>query len=222
VGSSQSNEVETGRIVLEAAISLIEQAGSSALRIQEVARLAGVGAPTIYYYFDNRRHLIAAAQAERLRRLLESSDAFRSWTADALEDGDAEELVRSINSYSMPFWSDRAVEQLWDVVEILADVRRDEQVKKEVALVLDQAFLPRIEAVAGLQRAGWVDEEIDPAAWVTLYFGAVFGQVVGDLASAARPRRRARRRMVAFFHRSVLTGPATVRPRARKALRSAG
>jgi AcrR family transcriptional regulator len=56
--------------LLEAAIVSIDQGGEAALRVDEVAEAAGVTKPTLYHYFGDRDGLVAAAQAERFRRLM--------------------------------------------------------------------------------------------------------------------------------------------------------
>jgi len=56
--------------LLEAAIVAIDDGGEVALRVDEIATAAGVTNPTLYHYFGGRHGLVAAAQAERFRRLM--------------------------------------------------------------------------------------------------------------------------------------------------------
>jgi AcrR family transcriptional regulator len=56
--------------LLEAAITAIENGGEAALRVDEVAAAAEITKPSLYHHFGDRDGLVAAAQAERFRRLM--------------------------------------------------------------------------------------------------------------------------------------------------------
>lgn len=65
-----SEPAPTSARILEAAIEAIEEGGEASLRIDVVARAAGISKPALYYFFGDREGLVAAAQAERYRRSL--------------------------------------------------------------------------------------------------------------------------------------------------------
>ena len=65
------NPLTTRERLLEAAISIIETQGEGAIRVDQVAELAGFTKPVLYTYFKNRDDLIVAAQGERYLRALE-------------------------------------------------------------------------------------------------------------------------------------------------------
>jgi AcrR family transcriptional regulator len=65
------NPLTTRERLLEAAISIIETQGEGAIRVDQVAELAGFTKPVLYTYFQNRDDLIVAAQGERYLRALE-------------------------------------------------------------------------------------------------------------------------------------------------------
>jgi AcrR family transcriptional regulator len=65
------NPLTTRNRLLEAAISVIETQGEGAIRVDQVAELAGFTKPVLYTYFKNRDDLIVAAQGERYLRALE-------------------------------------------------------------------------------------------------------------------------------------------------------
>jgi AcrR family transcriptional regulator len=65
------NPLTTRERLLEAAISVIETQGEGAIRVDQVAELAGFTKPVLYTYFKNRDDLIVAAQGERYLRALE-------------------------------------------------------------------------------------------------------------------------------------------------------
>ena len=57
--------------IVEAAFSVLQEVGPTRLRIQEVARRAGVSPTLLYYYFDGKHALIAAAYARDYALILE-------------------------------------------------------------------------------------------------------------------------------------------------------
>lgn len=57
--------------ILEAAISLIESEGESAVRVDRVVELAGFTKPVLYRHFADKEDLIIQAQAHRYRTALE-------------------------------------------------------------------------------------------------------------------------------------------------------
>jgi AcrR family transcriptional regulator len=56
--------------LLAGAISLMEEGGEAAVRVESVASLAGVTRPSLYHFFGDRDGLVIAAQGERYRRSL--------------------------------------------------------------------------------------------------------------------------------------------------------
>ena len=64
------NTLTTYERLLEAAISIIESQGEGAIRVDQVAELAGFTKPVLYSYFKNREDLIVTAQGVRFIRAL--------------------------------------------------------------------------------------------------------------------------------------------------------
>jgi len=62
--------VKTRDRLLAGAISLMEEGGEAAVRVESVANLAGVTRPSLYHFFGDRDGLVIAAQGERYRRSL--------------------------------------------------------------------------------------------------------------------------------------------------------
>ena len=65
------NSLTTRERLLEAAIAIIETQGEGAIRVDQVADLAGFTKPVLYSYFKNREEVIVTAQGERYIRALE-------------------------------------------------------------------------------------------------------------------------------------------------------
>ncbi len=69
--SQMSTEtVNTRDRLLAGAISLMEEGGEAAVRVESVANLAGVTRPSLYHFFGDRDGLVIAAQGERYRQSL--------------------------------------------------------------------------------------------------------------------------------------------------------
>ena len=65
------NTLTTRERLLEAAIAIIETQGEGAVRVDQVAELAGFTKPVLYSSFKNREEVIVTAQGERYIRALE-------------------------------------------------------------------------------------------------------------------------------------------------------
>ena len=68
----KNSSMSTRDRLIEAAIAIIEADGEAALRVDRVAEDAGFTKPVLYHHFEDREGMIAAAQAERFRRSLET------------------------------------------------------------------------------------------------------------------------------------------------------
>lgn len=67
-----STSDDTRSKIIEATIAIIEADGEAAVRVDGVAKSAGFTKPVLYHHFGDREGVIAAAQAERFRRSLET------------------------------------------------------------------------------------------------------------------------------------------------------
>jgi AcrR family transcriptional regulator len=56
---------------VQAAFEILCETGPAKMRVQEVARRAGVSPTLLYYYFDGKHALIAAAYASDYAKILE-------------------------------------------------------------------------------------------------------------------------------------------------------
>jgi AcrR family transcriptional regulator len=89
--------------LLEAAISIIEAQGEGAIRVDQVAELAGFTKPVLYSYFKNREELIVTALGERYIRALELGRA--DVDAAVLNASTADEFFMIMQSWVRSFSS---------------------------------------------------------------------------------------------------------------------
>ena len=89
-----SVEAERREQILSAACESIASLGYRAVRVADVARLAGVSSGTVHYYFDSKEVLLR----EAFRFNFENSVNRRSWMVDG-DDAPVERLRRMLHSY---------------------------------------------------------------------------------------------------------------------------
>jgi AcrR family transcriptional regulator len=97
------NTLTTRERLLEAAISIIEAQGEGAIRVDQVAELAGFTKPVLYSYFKNREELIVTALGERYIRALELGRA--DVDAAVLNASTADEFFMIMQSWVRSFSS---------------------------------------------------------------------------------------------------------------------
>jgi AcrR family transcriptional regulator len=68
---SRRTSSETQRIILDAAVELIEEGGPANLKVVDVARKSGIPEVFIYRYFSDRRGLLTAALVDLWTRYME-------------------------------------------------------------------------------------------------------------------------------------------------------
>jgi AcrR family transcriptional regulator len=172
--------------LLAGAISLMEEGGEAAVRVESVASLAGVTRPSLYHFFGDRDGLVIAAQGERYRQSLfyqmvdrteltrqcESRDDFKNLIRDWLKslmdaDGERRRAVRTEvlgSSVARP--------------RLRALVREiDTQASRELGVLLQVA-----------KERDWISIPFDLDVAATWWFGMMNGRymVEGDAPSLFR------------------------------------
>ena len=110
--------VETRSIVLDAAVSWIEESGSSSLKVSAIARNSGVSEVLIYRYFSDRQGLLTAALVELWERYMVHPIAdMRQMVADLPNEAFTPELLANI---AVQPNSERAKKSRWARLQVLA------------------------------------------------------------------------------------------------------
>ena len=187
--------------VLDAAVSIIEKSGERALRMRQVAQLAGIAEPTLYHYFKSREDLIVAAHARRYRTELSVTvDPF----LDAVRRCESAEQFISIvlavyeNSFRPERVSVRATR-----AEVVGAAHRRDGLRLEVRDAMQQSLAPTIEALNFAQAKGWLRRDIDTTAFayfnLALVSGMVFPEIQGDTNLMENWMKIARATLTAFL-----------------------
>ena len=202
------DESSTRSKILDAAAQMISEAGSSNLRIGEVAERAAVGPPTIYYYFASREALIAAAQAQRLVDYINLDLPYVEKIQAALEARDVEAYQVAATKLDPTYWGSGATQVSWQILEILADLRRNDAMRDEVGELVRETLKQRADLFKMTQEVGWADGTIDPMAWIIYLFGVALGQVLGDLHPDLKVNPEVGEKLRSRMHGSAFTSLA--------------
>lgn len=123
---------EARALILDAAETVTRAQGAASLRLQDVAREAGVSHPTILHHFGNREGLLMALNARTMDQLIQdvvgnmgesgSGEDGISRTFAAYRSGVAERLVWLLQSGAPP--PSERLQRVEEVVASLHEIRR--------------------------------------------------------------------------------------------------
>ncbi len=139
--------------LLDAAVRVIADVGARSMRVEEVAREAGVSTPLVYYYFDSRTELLAEAFRHANTQMLGGH------ATDASLDG-----RQRVTAYLLHEVENNGTTQMWAFWrELAAAAVFDESLRAPI----NEGYEAWSDEVAGLigtgQRDGSIDPSLDPA-----------------------------------------------------------
>ena len=171
------DEKEVRLQIVDAAFAVLQEVGPTRLRVQEVARRAGVSPTLLYYYFDGKHALIAAAYARDYSAiLLQDLALMRSAFDEAHDPVGLLEVVTT--SYSRAFMDADVRRRRLDA---LSAAQHDPVVAAAIA-PQQRMFIEELrKLVNGLIAKGWLPETIDVNAFVMSMLAMPFGLVFQDL-----------------------------------------
>jgi len=170
---------DTRTRILEAAMSVIEDTGEGALRVQKIAESVGVREPSVYHFFKNREELVEAAHVERYRRShLEMVKPLQAGAALADNAEDFRRIVKKI--LSLVYTAERehirstrmSVLGAAQTSPTIAEAIR--QINFEVSSRLAEVFLTA-------QEKNWIRKEVDPLAAAYWVNGQILGRVMAEM-----------------------------------------
>lgn len=174
-GSGDDKEVRLQ--IVDAAFGILQEVGPTRLRVQEVAKRAGVSPTLLYYYFDGKHALIAAAYARDYSAILLQDLALMRSAIDEAQDP-VGLLAVVTTSYSRAFMDADVRRRRLDA---LAAAQHDPIVAAAIA-PQQRMFIDELrKLVQGLITKGWMPESIDVNAFVMSMLAMPFGLVFQDL-----------------------------------------
>jgi AcrR family transcriptional regulator len=173
------NPLTTRNRLLEAAISVIETQGEGAIRVDQVAELAGFTKPVLYTYFKNRDDLIVTAQGERYIRALELGRA--DVDAAVLNASTADEFFLIMQKWVRSFSSPEGELRRRFRIEVLGSAisRESLQEKLREANRRQAQDLGALLAIA--QERQWLTLDVEPQDLAMWWTGLVLSRYVVEM-----------------------------------------
>lgn len=165
--------------LLELAITTVEERGEAALRVQDLCDEAGVAITVLYRSFRSREGLIEAVHAERyVRTLLDDAVVF----AAAVDTCTSVDDVRALLDHTMKrfFTSREASSRLMRTSSVGAAHSRPE-LAAAIAAAQERFNSALAEALATLQRKGWIRQDLHPHTVAVWLAGLVLSRVLIEL-----------------------------------------
>ena len=147
--------------ILDAVYDLLHEKSVRDLTIEEIARRAGVGKPTIYKWWPSKAALVMAMLDERI---VEDLSAPGGKNAEKAIRGLVTELVRRFNGFPGKV-----------AVEILAEGQSEPGVLQEYrARYLSKRRAFAAEVIERAQASGEFRKDIDPQVLIDMIFGPIY------------------------------------------------
>jgi AcrR family transcriptional regulator len=179
-----SQQTPTPERIVEAAIAAIEVGGEAGLRIDAVAREAGITKPSIYYFFGDRDGLVAAAQAERYRRsllngLVEAIELTRAATS-------RQEFEALLPAYVDTVMAAAGARRRAERIQVLGSAVSRPRLTEEVTAATERALELTTELVQIPVERGWATPAYDADAIALWWLSNSQGRHLVDLVANER------------------------------------
>lgn len=184
---------------MQAALRVFARAGYRSAGTLEIAREAGVGEPTIYRYFADKKDLY-------LEVLRQSADLILAgWSRVAAEQPDPLRAMAAIGNWY--HWSvGRQPDPLWVRARAIAE-SQDEDIRSAVREAYVRCFRFVRDLLVSARERGLVDDgaDIDAIAWLFMGVGQVIDMAtLLDMPDAVSPATL--RNMERLFRRAMSQG----------------
>lgn len=173
----------TADVMLKAAMQTIADHGEVGIRVEAVARAAGVAKPTLYHFYGDREGLIEAAQCERYRRTLAYGvvDQF-----EIIRHCRSSEEFQALVRAWMGSLGDQAGEERRRIrTEVLGSSVSRPGLRERIAEIEHAAAQALAEVLAYAQGLGWVRPELDLHTAAVWWFGMMNGRYLVESPDSA-------------------------------------
>ena len=156
----RSAKADSRQRLIDAAVEVIATKGESALRLTEVAEMAGLKQPSIHYMFPTREDLVVAALRERYRRsVLEAIVSYDVLVATATT---REEFMRA-SSLGLRFAMDEARKVARSTrIALFVKAETNAELLREINDASFEANKRLAAVIENAQRHGWVRDDVSP------------------------------------------------------------
>ena len=170
---------DTRTRILEAAMSVIEDTGEGALRVQKIAESVGVREPSVYHFFKNREELVEAAHVERYRRShLEMVQPFQAGAALSDSAEDFRRIVKKILSlvYAVEREHIRSTR-----MSVMGAAQSSPTIAEAIRQINFDIHSRIADVLATAQEKNWIRKEVDPLAAAYWINGQILGRVMAEM-----------------------------------------
>lgn len=165
--------------LLEAAVTVLDEHGASALRLTDIAARAGVSFGLIGHHFGNRDGLVAAAQRARLEGMLKADIELLGQLAAPTADLSA---VRSgLRAMSGELVDGSRTEARFGRIAALATAHGQPEARELISQVTAELLDRMTGMIEVLQARGIVRGDLDSRAVATFAQAYGLGMVLSDL-----------------------------------------
>ena len=168
----------TFRHILDVTEQVLANSDGHKIRMEDIAKLANVSEPTIYYHFSSRNQLIAEAQVSAYLKLTSPLHKYLDLAEAAIVAKDHDSYVSAVSENVAKAWSYGVTDDKWKIARLFIDIWSDPKTQKEFCEMLDTQLDRWINVIDASKRLGWTDPEIDTMALVTSCWAGSIGQAI--------------------------------------------
>jgi AcrR family transcriptional regulator len=168
----------TFRHILEVTEQLLADSDGQKLRMEDIAKLAHVSEPTIYYHFSSRNQLIATAQVSAYLKLTGPLHQYLDAAEAAIAAKDHDTYVTAVSDNVAMAWTYGKTDDKWRIARLFIDIWSDPKTQKEFCAMLDVQLSRWISVIEASKNLGWTDPEVDTMALVTSCWAGSIGQAI--------------------------------------------
>jgi len=177
-----SGKPDSRERLLAAAIEVIATRGEAALRLAEVAEMAGLKQPSIHYMFPTREDLVVAALRERYRRaVLDAIENFDSLVAGATTRDEFEQAAIRGLEFAMQVQRKAARAAR---LALFVKAETNDALLREINDASFEANQRLAAVLENAQRHGWIRNDVSPLTLAVWTRGQIFGRFVLEIDSS--------------------------------------
>jgi len=172
--------------LIAGAITLLEEGGEAAVRVETVSVLAGVARPSLYHFFGDRDGLVIAAQATRYRDSLLVN--MESQTEATRNCKSREEFIQLVREYMKSLSSPEGEHRRRVRTEVLGSSVARPTLRAQITEA-NQMLSRQLGALLQIAKdRGWLTLSFDLDVAATWWFGMMNGRflVEGDVPTIFR------------------------------------
>jgi AcrR family transcriptional regulator len=166
--------------LLRVAIETINEGGESAIRLDSILAEVGVSPSSLYHHYGNLNGLIEAAHVERFQKAVYGNAVELKRRIEETES--RESFVALIDSMMDIFFSSVREIARQHRVNVLGNAFGRPALLDAVATAQKQSLLIATEAMRIAQSKGFVNKELDVAAFVAWFDGMAWGRVLIEIS----------------------------------------